>query len=310
MMIETHASGHSGACLAPASSSTNRSLFLKIPQVLSALGCKRRQNTSSHQSEVAGTALALPSSLSPQRMAESLPSELPEAVLAVVLDFAGPAAWYAASCASNEWHQVFWQSPTIWSSALLSLGEEPGRVEQDVCRQRDRTRKVWFGITNFIMQGAQPSVPCDAMLIGEATRAIKGLRNNDSVEEIDPSLERCVGLLRTFPINDTMARDEAIKLQALIVARTDLFNPEQCQRATDALAEATELGDLLDDALQMQDLLDLDSFDEDGIEALAASTGAWCCEEEQDEGLADSEVSEEALDRLLSVLRDAVVSQS
>lgn len=306
-MIKAHMSGVSSM---PASSSTDRSLLLKIPQVLAALACKRRQSTSSHQLEVIPTALELQPNLSPQQKAVSLPSELPETVLAVVLDFAGPSAWYSASCTNNEWHQQFWQSPTIWSSALLSLGEEPGRVEQDVRRQRDRTRKFWFGITNFIMQGPQPSVGCDALCIGEGIRAIKGLRSNDSVEEIDPALERCVGLLRTFPINDTMARNEAIKLQALIAARTDLFKPEQSQRATDALAEATELGDLLDDALQMQDLSDLDSFDEDGMEAPAASTGAWCCEEEQDEGLADSEVSEEALDRLLSVLRDAVVSQS
>jgi len=308
-MIETYASRVTSV---PASSSTERSLLLKIPQVLSALACKRRRSTSSHQLEVIPTALELKSSVSPQQKAVSLPSELPETILAVVLDFAGPSAWYAASCTNNEWHQVLWQSPTIWSSALLSVGEEPGRVEQDVRRQRDRTRKVWFGINNFLMQGPQPSVGCDASFIGEAIRAIKGLRNIDSVEEIDPALERCVGLLRTFPINDTMARNEAIKLEALIVARTDLFKPAQCQRATDALKEATELGDLLDDALQMQDFvtLDLDSFDEDGMQALAASTGAWCREEEQDEDLVDSDVSEEALDRLLSVLRDAVVSQS
>lgn len=245
-------------------------------------------------------------------MAASWPSELPDSVVAIVLEFAGPSAWYSASCASKEWHQTLWQSPTPWSFALLSLGEEPGRVEQDVCRQRDRTRKSWFGITNFIMQGPEPGVGCDVMLMEEATRAITGLLSTDSVEEIDPVLERCLGLLRAFQISDTMARTEAVKLEALIVARKDVFKPDQRQRATNALAEATELGDLLDDALQMHDsdLFDLDSLDDDGMEALAASTGAWCCEGEQDDGFVGSDVSEEALDRLLSVLRDAVVTQS
>lgn len=189
------------------------------------------------------------------------------------------------------------------------MGEEPGRVEQDVSRQRDRARKCWFGISNFIMRGLQPGVGCDVMLLEEATRAIKGLRKTDTVE-IHPAFERCVGLLREFQINDTMARSEAVKLEALIVTRNDIFSPEQRQKATDALVEATELGDLLDDALRMQDLFDLDALDEDSMEALAASTGAWCCEEEQDEGFDDdNDVSEEALDRLLDVLRDAVVAR-
>jgi hypothetical protein len=230
--------------------------------------------------------------------------------LAAVLEFAGPSAWYSASCANNEWHQALWESPTLWSSTLLFLGEEPGRVEQNVGRQRDRVRKCWFGITNFIMPGPEQIVGCDALLIEEGARAMKGLRKTDSIDEIVPVLERCLGLLRTFPINDTMARNEAIKLEGLISSRTDIYDPEQRRRATDALAEATELGDLLDDALQMQDLVDLDGLDDNGVEALAASAGAWCCEEEQDEGegFADSEVSEEALDHLLSVLRDAMVS--
>jgi hypothetical protein len=189
------------------------------------------------------------------------------------------------------------------------MGEEPGRVEQEVGHQRDRARKCWFGVANFIMQGPIPC-GCDVTLIEEACRAIKGLQNKDSVEEICQALERCVALLKAFHVNDSMARNEAVALEALIVAREDLFNIQQRKKATDALLEATELGDLLNDALQMHDseLIDLDSLDEDGMEALAASTGAWCCEEEQEEGFADaSDGSEEALDRLLSVLRDAVM---
>jgi len=280
---------------------------MSIPRNFAALVCRRRKN---NRVEVTSTALDQSSTLSLQHTASSWPSELPETVLALVLEFAGPAAWYSASCANNEWHQVVWQSPTLWSCALLSMDEEPGRVEQDVTRQRDRTRKCWFGITNFIRKGPEPGIGCEVMLIEEATRAIKGLQCTDSVEEMSQALERCVGLLKAFQINDTLARSEAVKLQTLIVARKDIFNSEQCQRATDALAEATELSHLLNDALQMQDVFDLDALDEDGMEALAASTGAWCCEEEQDESFADgSDVSDEALDRLLDVLRDAVVTR-
>eukprot|EP00746_Dinoflagellata_sp_MGD_P119547 gnl/MRDRNA2_/MRDRNA2_55379_c0_seq1.p1 gnl/MRDRNA2_/MRDRNA2_55379_c0~~gnl/MRDRNA2_/MRDRNA2_55379_c0_seq1.p1 ORF type:complete len:302 (-),score=52.44 gnl/MRDRNA2_/MRDRNA2_55379_c0_seq1:189-1094(-) len=300
-MIESH---RSDACSLPVSSLTRQSSFLKVPQILSALACRRRRNSTSRQLED-DSVLELSSNLSLQHMAESWPSMLPEMVSAAVLEFAGPSGWYLASCASKEWHQVLWQSPTPWSCVLLSLGEEPGRIEQDVGRQRDRVRKCWFGITNFIMQGPQLSVGCDALLIEDGIRAIKGLQKTDSVDEVGLVLERCLGLLRTFAINDTMARNEAMKLEALIASRTDIFKAEQSRKATDALAEATELGDLLDDALQMEDLVDLDSLDENGMEALAASAGAWCCE---DEVFADSEASEEALDRLLSVLRDAIKS--
>lgn len=281
---------------------------MRLPSAILSLACKRRQ--SSHQSEATSITVHLPVDLSPQLMANSWPSELPETMLAGILEFAGPSAWYAASCTNKEWHQTLWQSPALWSSALLSIGEEPGRVEQDVSRQRDRTRKCWFGIPNFIMQGPCPGIGCEVMLLGEASRAIKGLRSTDTAEEISQSLDRCVALLRAFQVTDTMARNEAVNLEALIVSRKDLFKVEQRNKATDALAEATELGDLLDDALQMQDseLLDLNTLDEDGMEALAASTGAWCCEEEREEEFAEgNDASEEALDRLLSVLRDAVM---
>jgi hypothetical protein len=231
--------------------------------------------------------------------------------LAEVLEFAGPSAWYSSSCANKEWHQTLWQSATLWSSALLSWGEEPGRVEQDVDRQRDRTRKCWFGITNFIMQGPLLGVGCDVMLMDEASRAIKGLRSTDSAEEISQSLDRCLAFLRAFQVTDAVAKNRAVSLEALIVSRKDLFKLEERNKATEALTEAMELGDLLDNALQMQDseLLDLNTLDEDGMEALAASTGAWCCEEERDEEfvLDSCDASEEALDRLLSVLRDTVM---
>lgn len=298
-MIETRVSS---LCSTSASSSSTEEVLVQIPRLFAAFGCTRRRK---------GTRIALdqPSTSSLQHVANSWPSELPETVLAIVLEFAGPSARYSTSCANKEWHEVVWQSPSLWSSVLLSLGEEPGRVEQDVTRQRDRARKCWFGITNFIMQGSQPGIGCEVVLIEEATRAIKGLHSTDNAEEKALALERCLGLLRAFQINDTMARSEAVKLEALIAARTDIFNPEQRQQATDALAEASELCTLLDDALQMPTFLDLDALDEDSMEAMAANTGAWCCEEDQDQSISHSnEFSDEALDRLLSVLCDAVVS--
>jgi len=291
-----------------ASSSAEQSFLKSMPNVLSGLVCRRRKHR--HQIEADSIALDLPAASSLQHLASSWPYALPETLLAGVLEFAGPSAWFSAACANKEWHQTLWQSSTLWSSALYSLGEEPGRVEQDVSRQRDRTRKCWFGITSFIMQGPLPGIGCNFVLMEEASRAIKGLRKTDTAEEIDQTFQRCIALLRAFQISDTLARNEAIKLEALISAREDLFNVEERKKATDALAEATELAELLDDALQMQDseLIDVDSLDEDGMEALVASDGGWCCEEEQEESVADgSAASEEALDRLLSLLRDAVM---
>merc|ERR1719463_531799 len=92
---------------------------------ISALACRRRK--SIQQLEVTQIGVHQSSTFSLQHMASSWPSELPEAVLAIVLEFAGPSTWYSGSCVSQVWHQRLWHSPTVWSSILLSFGEEPGR---------------------------------------------------------------------------------------------------------------------------------------------------------------------------------------
>merc|ERR1719159_127288 len=162
--------------------------------VVSTLACRHRKRTHRSESAQITQAKLLPV-VSPQLRTHSWPSELPETTLAIVLEFAGAYAWYSASCVNRQWHETLWQSTTLWSCALLSMNEEPGRVEQDACRQRDRTRKCWFGVTNFLMQGPLTIGGCDVTVMEEASRAIKGLRSTDSEEEICQAFQRCVTLL-------------------------------------------------------------------------------------------------------------------
>lgn len=229
--------------------------------------------------------------------------DLPEAVQAIVFDYAGCTAWLHSACASTSVYRVLWESAFFWSHVLMNVGEDPGRPDLDATSKRHCFRRHLFGIDLFTWRRARrvlclDSLPtgtgigCHAALLREAVRACQGLHVADGAAIADAIASCCVELLGSFDIDDLVAQAEAETLSVVALSRTDVFSAEQRSDAAAAFTEAMDFRLLMRDAMQPLEL------------------------HEEDEGLLrqfDSEMppategqcSPETLDRLMTTLREA-----
>lgn len=236
---------------------------------------------------------------------------LPDAVLAQVLGFSGPATWSSVSCASRDLNLRIWQSADMWSLTLVMLGAKLRPAE--VLPIRDQVRRVWFGIDNLCGQcvgsGSVRKRSEYTGLLRDAVHACQGLQEIDGEQTTEQVVVRCVELLACFDVDDAEARLQASTLSKLVSSQTTIFTAEQCGRVSSAFTEAMELHELLneglfgpvdialDDALAAP--LDIDVWGEELTRLPAVrrndSDGCGC----------NTDV-EEALDCLISVLRKIV----
>lgn len=252
---------------------------------------------------------------------------LPEAVQAVALVQAGPTAWRCVSSCDRKHHQSLWASPVIWKNVLPVLSSKEHVVSTSEENQagscRDSVRRLWFGIDKLCVGSFCGQRTAGASQLRTAIRACKGLQRWDGDDLINEVLSRCVKLLRTFDVDDAAGRREAVALGAIIAARTNIFNPCQCNDVEDALNEALQLHELLCEALRARErhlqLADpINHLDDDvplDVDSLLVHWGddvrsayepnADLCLLDRSNDDTEDDVGD-ALDKLLSVLHGAI----